>query len=67
MHSCVGLDTEYLGEEFLQTVQKCVERAKGKGMLACYTTKTAGLLVLLVVWSQKTKTSSAHDMYSSPL
>lgn len=34
MHSRVGLDTEYMGEEFMHMVKKCVERAKEKGMLA---------------------------------
>jgi hypothetical protein len=34
MHSRVGLDTEYLGEEYMDIVKKCVERAKEKGMLA---------------------------------
>jgi hypothetical protein len=34
MHSRVGLDTEYLGEEFMDMVKKCVEHAKRKGMLA---------------------------------
>jgi hypothetical protein len=34
MHSRVGLDTEYLGEEYMNMVRKCVERAKDKGMLA---------------------------------
>lgn len=34
MHSRVGLDTEYLGEEFMDIVKKCVERAKEKGMFA---------------------------------
>lgn len=34
MHSRVGLDTEYLGNDFMYMVSKCVERAKEKGMLA---------------------------------
>jgi hypothetical protein len=34
MHVRVGLDTEYLSAEFMDLVQKCVERAKQKGMLA---------------------------------
>ena len=35
MHVRVGLDTEYLGEDFLDHVRACVEYAKEKGMLAC--------------------------------
>lgn len=34
MHVRVGLETEYLGPEFMMLVQKCVARAKEKGMLA---------------------------------
>lgn len=34
MHSRVGLDTEYMGEEFMDLVKKCVERAKEKKLLA---------------------------------
>jgi hypothetical protein len=35
MHVRVGLDTEYLGNEFMDHVRACVEYAKGKNMLAC--------------------------------
>jgi len=35
MHSRVGLDTAYMGGEFMDIVQACVERAEAKGMLAC--------------------------------
>lgn len=34
MHPRVGLDTEYLGEEFMQLIKNCVERAKEKKMHA---------------------------------
>ena len=34
MHVRVGLDTEYLGEEFLHLMRVCVERAKKKNMKA---------------------------------
>ncbi|KAI5460781.1 hypothetical protein BGZ63DRAFT_357511 [Mariannaea sp. PMI_226] len=34
MHVRVGLDTPYLGEEFLRMVQACVSRAKEKGLNA---------------------------------
>ena len=35
MHVRVGLDTEYLGDEFMDHVRACVNYAKEKGMLAC--------------------------------
>ena len=35
MHVRVGLDTEYMGEEFMDMVRICVEYAEGKNMLAC--------------------------------
>jgi hypothetical protein len=35
MHSRVGLDTEYLGEEFMDLVQACVEYAESKGLHPC--------------------------------
>ncbi len=35
MHSRTGLDTPYMGEEFLSMVKFCVEEAKKKGMYAC--------------------------------
>lgn len=34
MHVRVGLDTEYLGDEFLRLMRACVDRAKEKGMKA---------------------------------
>ncbi|MBQ7920983.1 MAG: hypothetical protein IJ325_00175 [Clostridia bacterium] len=34
MHSRAGLDTEYLGDEFMEIVQSCVEKAKTEKMLA---------------------------------
>ena len=34
MHSRVGLDTPYLGPEFLQMVHACVDEAKKRNMLA---------------------------------
>jgi hypothetical protein len=34
MHSRVGLDTPYLGEEFMSCVRACVDEAQRKGMLA---------------------------------
>ncbi|KAH8883750.1 hypothetical protein GQ53DRAFT_731961 [Thozetella sp. PMI_491] len=34
IHSRVGLDTEYLGAEFLNLVEFCVDYAESKGMLA---------------------------------
>ncbi|KAH8657799.1 family 2 glycoside hydrolase [Xylariales sp. PMI_506] len=35
MHSRVGLDTEYMGDEFMDLVKFCVDYAESKGMLAC--------------------------------
>jgi hypothetical protein len=35
IHVRVGLDAEYLGDEFMDHVRVCVEYAKTKGMLAC--------------------------------
>lgn len=35
MHSRTGLDTEYMGEEFMDMVKTCVEVAEQKGMMAC--------------------------------
>lgn len=35
MHSRTGLDTEYLGEEFMDMVRTCVDYAESKGLLAC--------------------------------
>jgi hypothetical protein len=35
MHSRVGLDTEYLGKKFMDTVEKCVDWAESNGMLPC--------------------------------
>lgn len=35
MHSRTGLDTKYLGSEFLDMVKTCVEYAEEKGLMAC--------------------------------
>jgi hypothetical protein len=35
IHSRVGLDTKYLGGEFMDCVGACVEKAKSENMLAC--------------------------------
>jgi hypothetical protein len=35
MHSRTGLDTEYLGTEFLEMVSTCVDYAEEKGLMAC--------------------------------
>ncbi|KAH7327321.1 hypothetical protein BKA65DRAFT_539946 [Rhexocercosporidium sp. MPI-PUGE-AT-0058] len=35
MHVRTGLDTEYLGPDFMDTVLSCVEYAESKNMLAC--------------------------------
>ncbi|KAE9378843.1 hypothetical protein N431DRAFT_477990 [Stipitochalara longipes BDJ] len=35
IHSRVGLDTEYLGEDFMDLVKRCVDKAKEKKLLAC--------------------------------
>lgn len=35
MHSRVGLDTEYLGSEFMEMVKLCTEYAREEGLLAC--------------------------------
>lgn len=35
MHSRTGLDTEYLGTEFMDMIKACVEQAEKKGLLAC--------------------------------
>ena len=34
MHCRTGLDTEYLGEEFMEIIRACVEKAKEEDMLA---------------------------------
>lgn len=34
MHPRTGLDTEYLGGDFMKAVRRCVEKAKKEGMLA---------------------------------
>ena len=34
-HSRTGLDTEYMGHEFMNIVRSCVEYAESKDMLAC--------------------------------
>lgn len=35
IHSRVGLDTEYLGEEFMDLVRECVDKAEREHLLAC--------------------------------
>jgi hypothetical protein len=35
IHVRVGLDTEYLGPEFMDMVRACVDYAEKKNMLAC--------------------------------
>lgn len=35
MHTRVGLDIPYMGEEFMGIVEACVSKAKEKGMQAC--------------------------------
>ncbi len=35
MHVRTGLDTEYMGEEFMDIIRACVDYAETKGMLAC--------------------------------
>lgn len=35
MHSRTGLDTPYMGQEFLENVKACVDVAKDKKLLAC--------------------------------
>lgn len=35
MHVRTGLDTEYMGEEFMDIVKSCVDYAEEKNMLAC--------------------------------
>jgi len=35
MHARTGLDTEYLGTEFMDMVSACVDAAEKKGLLAC--------------------------------
>lgn len=35
MHVRTGLDTEYMGTEFMGMIRACVEYAEGKQMLAC--------------------------------
>jgi hypothetical protein len=42
MHVRVGLDTEYLGEEFMDMVRASVEYAEERDMLACLYVKTLG-------------------------
>ncbi|CAG8978605.1 hypothetical protein HYALB_00010966 [Hymenoscyphus albidus] len=35
IHVRIGLDTEYLGDEFMELVKACVDYAESKNMLAC--------------------------------
>jgi hypothetical protein len=35
IHVRVGLDTEYMGTEFMDRVRDCAEYAQSKGMLCC--------------------------------
>jgi len=35
MHVRTGLDTDYMGSEFMEIVRACVDYAESKGMLAC--------------------------------
>lgn len=35
MHVRTGLDTAYMGPEFMDRVRDCVDHAESKGMLAC--------------------------------
>jgi len=35
MHARTGLDTEYLGSEFLDLVSLCVDEAEKRHLLAC--------------------------------
>jgi hypothetical protein len=35
MHVRTGLDTEYMGDEFMDIVRACVEYAESKNMMAC--------------------------------
>lgn len=35
MHTRIGMDTPYLGKEYMGIVAKCVEYAKVKGLSAC--------------------------------
>ncbi len=35
MHVRTGLDTEYMGEEFMDIIAACVKHAESKDMLAC--------------------------------
>jgi hypothetical protein len=35
MHVRTGLDTEYMGTEFMEIVKACVDYAESKSMLAC--------------------------------
>jgi hypothetical protein len=35
MHSRTGMDTEYMGDEFMDIVQTCIDYAEKKELLAC--------------------------------
>ena len=35
IHSRIGLDTPYMGPEFMDLVKACVDRARDRKMLAC--------------------------------
>lgn len=35
IHSRVGLDTPYLGDEFMEMVERCVDKAGNQKLLAC--------------------------------
>ena len=35
MHSRTGLDTEYMGDKFMDMISACVEAAEKKGLYAC--------------------------------
>jgi hypothetical protein len=35
MHARTGLDTEYMGEEFMDIVKSCVDYAEKKNLFVC--------------------------------
>lgn len=67
MHSRTGLDTPYLGEEFMSCVRACVDKAKKRGCMRIYMMKIVGLPAQPVVKLQKTNVSAAVIWCSPPL
>jgi hypothetical protein len=58
MHSRVGLDTPYLGKDFMNLVDKCVEYAKEKRLAACLYDEDRYILVVFPLKGSETENMS---------